>query len=274
MTAPDPFRYDGKHALVVGGATGMGAATADAVAALGADVTVLDYAPASGGHRHLQVDLREPADIDVVLKQIDGPVDALFSAAGVADGTPGLMKVNFIGHRHIIESLVDDGRLSRGAAICMVSSVAGLGWESNIPTLVEFLATPDYGAAAEWVDAHDSDNYIFSKQAMNCFVARQAFPLMSKGIRINAICPGPTDTPLARANADMWLGFGQDYRDAAGTSHLTPDQMAGPMTFLNSEAASGISGINLLVDHGYLLSSLSGSYEPGEPLAKLIFGRS
>ena len=125
-----------------------------------------------------------------------------------------------------------------------------------------------------WIQDHEgTDNYIFSKQAMNCYVARESFPLMTKGIRINAICPGPTDTPLARANADMWLGFAQDYRDATDTEHLTPAQMGNILAFLNSDAATGISGINLLVDNGYLLSSLSGSYEPGEALAKLIFGR-
>ena len=156
----------------------------------------------------------------------------------------------------------------------MISSVAGLGWEANIPTLIEFLASPDYEAAAAWVDAHEgTDSYTFSKQAMNCYVARQAYPLLTKGVRINCICPGPTDTPLARANADMWLGFAQDYRDATGTAHLTPEQMGNVMVFLNSEAASGISGVNLLVDTGHVMSSMTGSYEPGQPLINMIMGR-
>lgn len=270
-----PFRYDGKHVLVVGGATGMGAAAADVVAALGATVTVLDHAPVDHStHTALQVDLRDRADIDAALKQIDGPVHAVLNAAGVADGTPGIMQVNFIGHRHLVEQLVEDGRLGRGGAVCMISSVAGLGWENQIPTLTDFLATPDYDAAVAWVDAHPTtDNYIFSKQAMNCYVARRAYPFLAKGIRINAICPGPTDTPLARANADMWLGFAQDYRDATGTDHLIPEQMGNILAFLTSDAAAGINGVNLLVDNGYLLSSLSGAYEPGEQLAQLIFGR-
>src|SRR5205823_13366061 len=121
-----------------------------------------------------------------------------------------------------------------------------------------------------WVQAHEgTDSYGFSKQAMNCYVARQSFPFMQQGVRINAICPGPTDTPLARANADVWLGFAQDYRDAIGTGHLTPDQMGDTMTFLNSDAASGISGVNILVDTGHMMSSLTGSYEPGEMIAKM-----
>lgn len=275
MSPNDPYRYDGKHVLVVGGATGMGAAAARLAADRGGRVTVLDHSEVDDPtFTSFRVDLRDPAEIDSVLTQVGGPIDAVVSAAGVADGTPGIMKVNFIGHRHILGKLVEDGRLGRGGAICMISSVAGLGWESQIPTVTEFLATPDYASAVEWVAGHDgSDSYVFSKQAMNCYVARQSYPLMAKGIRINAVCPGPTDTPLARANADMWLGFAQDYRDATGTSHLTPEEIGLTISFLNSDAAYGISGVNLLIDHGYILSSVSGSYEPGEMLAKLLLGR-
>lgn len=275
MSESDAHRYDGKRVLVVGGATGMGAAAAHVVSALGGEVVVMDFAPVEFPvAQSIKVDLRDRADVDAALDQLTGPVQAVFSAAGVADGTPGIMKINFIAHRHIIERLVADGTLGRGGAACLISSVAGLGWEAAMPTLLEFLDTPDYESADEWVQAHDgTDSYGFSKQAMNCYVARQAFPLMTKGVRINAICPGPTDTPLARANADIWLGFGQDYRDATGLEVLTPEQMAHTMAFLNSDAASGISGVNLLVDAGHWMSSLTGSWEPGQMIANLILGR-
>jgi NAD(P)-dependent dehydrogenase (short-subunit alcohol dehydrogenase family) len=109
---------------------------------------------------------------------------------------------------------------------------------------------------------------------MNCYVAHQAYPFLAKGIRITAICPGPTDTPLARANADTWLTFAQDYREATGTPHLTPDQMGDTMVFLNSAAASGISGVNVLVDGGHVMSSLTGSWPAGSPMVKAMLGRS
>ena len=275
MSGTEAFRYDGKRVLVVGGATGMGSAAAKTSAALGAEVVVMDYAPVDYPVAEaIKVDLRDRAAIDDALAQVSGPLDAVFSAAGVADGTPGIMKINFIAHRHIIEQLVADGRLGRGSAVCLISSVAGLGWESHIPTLVEFLATPDYESADAWVQAHPgTDSYGFSKQAMNCYVGRQAYPFLVKGVRINAICPGPTDTPLARANADLWLGYAQDYRDATNTSHLTPEQMANAMAFLNSDAASGISGINLIVDTGHFMSSLTGSWEPGAQIIAYMLGK-
>jgi NAD(P)-dependent dehydrogenase (short-subunit alcohol dehydrogenase family) len=276
MTGIEQFRYDGKRALVVGGATGMGAAAAKIVGDLGAEVINLDYAPVESGlGRGIQVDLRDPASIDSALEQVGGPVDALFSAAGIADG-PDLMKINFIGHRHVIDRLINNGQLNRGGAICFISSVAGIGWETDLPRLQEFLATPDFASADAWSKAHESDNfghYGTSKQAINAYVATHAFPFLAKGIRINAICPGPTDTPLARANADLWLSFAQDYREATGTATHTPEQMGNVMAFLNSDAAAGINGVTLLVDYGHVSSSNTGTFAAGKPIIDLLMGR-
>jgi len=210
----DAFRYDGKRALVVGGATGMGAATAELVQDLGAEVVVMDYAPVTlDGVKAINLDLRDRASIDAAVDECGGPIHAVFSCAGVADGTSGIEKINFIGHRHLIDRVIDKGYLGRGGAIAMISSTAGLGWRTHLDEVKEYLATPDFDAAAAWIEAHaDKASYMWSKQAINVYVTSQAFPMLQRGIRINAILPGPTDTPLARANAELWLGFATDYR--------------------------------------------------------------
>lgn len=269
MTDGQAFRYDGKRVVVVGGATGMGAAAARTAAGLGAEVVVLDRAPVDYPvAQFLQVDLGDRKQIDATLDELDGPVDALFSAAGMAAG-PAVMRVNFIGHRHIIERMVAEKTLAAGSAICLISSVAGLGWQNHLPTLVEFLATPDFESADSWVSAHEGTNsYMFSKQVINAYVAREAYPLLSKGVRINAICPGPTDTPLAQANS--WLGFDKQYREATGTTPLLAEQMGDVMVFLNSPAASGISGVSLLVDSGHVMASIGGSWEAGRPVIEFL----
>ena len=273
----DRFRYDGKRCLVVGGATGMGAAAAQTVADLGAEVIVLDYAPVEYPVKEsIQVDLRDRAAVDDALAQVGGPVHAVFNAAGVADGTPGLMKINFIAHRHIVDSLIASGALGRGGAVCMISSAAGLGWEAEAETIGDFLTNDTFESAVEWIEREDNvfrDNYMYSKQVMLTYVARASVPLIQKGIRINAICPGATDTPLARANADMWLGFGEDWRQATGLGHGTPEEMGDTMAFLNSDAARGINGVNVIIDGGYMMASLSGSYEPGVGVAQFLFGK-
>jgi NAD(P)-dependent dehydrogenase (short-subunit alcohol dehydrogenase family) len=152
---PDAFRLDGKHALVVGGATGMGAAAATIAQGLGARATVMDVAPVTlDGVTPIPCDLRDRVSIDAALEQVDGPVDALFSCAGVADGFPGIELINFVGQRHLIERLVGEGRMPRGSAIAMISSVAGLGWEGQMALLNEYLDTPDYESAAAWIRDH------------------------------------------------------------------------------------------------------------------------
>jgi NAD(P)-dependent dehydrogenase (short-subunit alcohol dehydrogenase family) len=274
MTNFDAFRYDGKRVLVVGGATGMGAAAAELARDAGAEVVVMDIADITlSGVKAVHVDLRQRDSIDAALDAVGGRVDALFSCAGVADGTPGIEKVNFIGHRHLIDRLLERDMLGRGAAIGFISSAAGLGWEANLPQLHELLATPDFDSAAEWVTAHRKADYLSSKPAVCAYVAAQALPLGKQGIRINAICPGPTRTPLAEANAEMWLGFGADYRAELGTEPATPLEQAYPLVFLCSDAAAVITGVILITDGGYMSSGVTGSFPPATAIANMLLGR-
>jgi NAD(P)-dependent dehydrogenase (short-subunit alcohol dehydrogenase family) len=271
----DAFRFDGKRAVVVGGATGMGAAAAPILQDLGAEVVVMDYADVTlPGVKAIKVDLADKASIDAAVDECGGPIHALLSCAGVADGTPGLPQINFIGHRHFIERALERDLLPRGAAIGMISSAAGLAWEKNLAVLKEYLATPDFDAASAWIDAHpDKADYMWSKQAINAYVAAQAYPLLRRGIRINAILPGPTDTPLARANAETWLGFGTDYRADAGIEASTPEEQAYPLVFLCSDAARYLTGQTITTDAGYMASGITESYPAAKPVADFLYGR-
>ena len=274
MTLFDAYRYDGKRALVVGGASGMGAATAELVQDAGAEVVVMDYAEITQpGAKAIQMNLADRASIDAAVDECGGQVDALFSCAGVADGTPGIERINFIGHRHLIEQMLAKGMLPRGSAIGMISSAAGLGWEPNLEELNELLDTTDFDAAARWTEEHNTADDMSMKQAMCAYVAREAFRFLKAGIRINAICPGPTDTPLAQANKEMWLGFGSDYRGETGIEASTPLEQAYPLVFLCSDAAAQVSGITLISDAAYMSSGITGSFPAATPVANLLLNR-
>jgi NAD(P)-dependent dehydrogenase (short-subunit alcohol dehydrogenase family) len=274
MSTFDAFRFDGKRALVVGGATGMGAASAELLQSAGADVTVMDFADVTlEGAKAIKVNLAEKDSIDAAVEQIDGPVHALLSCAGVADGTPGIEKINFIGHRHLIDRLLAKDFLPRGSAIGFISSAAGLGWESNLPRIKEYLATPDFDSAVAWNAANGGADYMSSKQAICAYVATQAMPMLKRGIRINATCPGPTDTPLAQANKEMWLGFGADYRSEVGVETATPLEQAYPLVFLCSAAASGINGITMVTDSGYFAAGVTEVFPPATDIANFLLGR-
>jgi NAD(P)-dependent dehydrogenase (short-subunit alcohol dehydrogenase family) len=274
MTAFDVFRYDGRRALVVGGASGMGAATAELLLDAGAEVVVMDHAPVSlPGAKAISVNLAERDSIDAAVDECGGPVHALFSCAGVADGTPGIEKINFIGHRHLIDRLLARDLMPRGSAIGFISSAAGLGWEANLPRLEEHLATPDFDSAVQWVADNGGADYMSTKLTICAYVATQAMPMLQRGIRINAICPGPTDTPLAQANKEIWLGFGADYRAEVGIEPSTPAEQAGALVFLCSDAAKAINGITLVTDAGYFSAGTTGAFPPAKPIADFLLGK-
>lgn len=270
----EAFNYKGKRALVVGGATGMGAATAELAQDAGAEVVIMDIAePSLAGAKFIHVNLADKSSIDEALEQVGGPINALFSCAGVADGTPGIEKINFIGHRHMIDRMVAEGTLPPGSAIGFISSAAGLGWESNLERLKEYLATPDFESAEQWVQQNGGADYMSTKQVICAYVASQAYPLLKRGVRLNAICPGPTDTPLAQANKELWLGFASDYRAELGIEASTALDQAYPLVFLCSDAAVAITGQILVTDVGYFSAGLTEAYPPATDVARFLAGR-
>ena len=274
MSLFDLFRFDGKRVLVVGGATGMGAAAAELALDAGAEVVVMDVAEVTlDGVKAIAVNLAEQASVDAAVNECGGPVHALLACAGVADGTAGIERINFVGHRHLIDRMLDGGMLPAGSAIGFISSAAGLGWEPNLDELSEVLAISDFDEAAAWFVDHRKADYIHTKQAICAYVATQAYPMLKRGIRVNAVCPGPTVTPLAVANRELWLTFGADYRSDAGVEASTPMEQAYPLLFLCSDAASHINGVTLITDAGYLSSGITETYPAATELSQFLMGR-
>ena len=145
-----------------------------------------------------------------------------------------------------------------------------MGWENSLAELHEYLDITDFDAAAKWAQDHNQADYMWSKQAINAYVAREAFGLLKQGIRINAIWPGPTDTPLRQANKEMWLGFGSDYRAEVGIEASTPLEQAYPLVFLCSDAAAGITGITMITDAGYFAAGVTGSFPPAQEVVGFL----
>ena len=274
MSLFDAFRYDGKRVLVVGGASGMGAAAAELALDAGADVVVMDISEAvQPDVTAIHVNLADEASVETAIDECGGPIDVIFACAGVADGTPNIERINFLGHRHLIDRALDAQMLQRGGAICFISSAAGLGWETQLDQYLALFETPDMESGAAWMQEHNKADYFHSKQAVCAWVAHQSFRFLQHGIRINALCPGPTDTPLARANEDTWLALGTDYRGELGIDASSPMDQAYPLLFMCSQAAGAISGVTLVSDVGYFASGMTGSYPSATLMAQLLHGR-
>jgi len=259
----DVLGYEGKRAVVTGAASGMGAATAALLVEVGADVVALDVKPVElAGATSLVVDLKDRASIDATVASIGAPVDAVFSVAGLP-GAPfsdlDTVTVNFIGARHLIESLLPT--MKPGAAAVCVASNAGLGWQQELETLIPFVTSPDFESAVAWCQDNEKaiyPGYLFSKKALNAWVAWRGTALIKDGIRLNCTNPGPTDTAMMPTFEEQ---AGKEIIDAfvgpSGRRSLAEEQ-AWPLLFLNSPRSSYVAAETLHVDGGFLGAMTTG----------------
>ena len=267
----DVLGYEGKHVVVTGAASGMGEQAARICHELGATVTALDLKPVSTPVKtSMTLDLLDPASIESVIGEIDGPVDAVFSCAGLP-GPPftdlQTATVNFIGARALLEGLLDANQLPEGAAVACIASGAGVGWQQELATYAPLLATETFADAVAWCEANPETafpmgGYRMSKVVMNQYVAVACLAFGARGVRINCLNPGPTATAMMPAFEDA---AGKDViENALGVIHRysQPEEQAWPMVCLNSPRFSYVTGEALWVDGGFL-GMLSTGRHPG-----------
>jgi NAD(P)-dependent dehydrogenase (short-subunit alcohol dehydrogenase family) len=253
LTLPAAIDYSGRRVVVTGAASGMGAATAALLGDLGADVVALDVADGS-------IDLRDPERIDAAVAGME-EVHALVNCAGLPQTFPALdvLKVNFLGLRHLTESLLP--RMPRGSAVASVASLAGQGWPQHLDQLGELLATGSFDEGAAWAAGQELDDpYFFSKEALIVWTRRRArSALQDHGVRLNCISPGPVDSPMMPAFREVLDPATIDWtaREANGRMGR-PDEMALPLAFLCAPGASYVAGVDLVVDAGFTTALAEG----------------
>lgn len=260
MSFLDLLSYKAKRVVVTGAASGMGSATIKYLADLDAEIFALDRNPVDPGPwKFIQTDLSDKASIDAAVGQIGGPVHSLFNVAGLAGGRGRetvTMLVNFFGHRHLTEQLIP--LMPRGGSIVNVTSLAGFRYYLMHDELKPMLDTTTFEEGAAWLDANEDkfNGYGTSKELMNLWTASNCKRFAEDyGIRLNAVGPGTTDTPLLdefKQNAINRTGTDAGViasRGFLGRFAHAEDQAAA-CVFINSEAAGIITGQILYVDGG------------------------
>lgn len=239
----------GKTAAVTGGANGLGAAIARRFATEGAGGAVLDLPSALGdapaGWRSVGVDVRDDASVGEAFAEL-GEIDVLVAAAGIVPGWAEVASIDPDDWDEVFRVNV------RG----MLST-----FRHAIPRLRAGGAVVAIGSLNSWRGDGNIAPYVASKHAVLGLVRSAALDLGGRGIRVNAVGPGPiaTEALLGRMkNREREFGIPveQALEAAARQTALgriaTADEVAAAVLFLASDLSSGVTGQLLPVDAGVL----------------------
>ena len=275
MTSFDAFRYDGKRAVVVGGATGMGAAAAELLQDAGAEVVVMDFAEVTlPGATAIHVNLADATRSTQPSTECGGPVHAL-------------LLVRRGGRRHarhredqLHRPPPHDRPAARPSGCCAVAvghRLHLLGRRARLggqpPRLKEYLATPDFDAAVAWIAGQRRGRLHVDQAGHLRLRGQPGLPPAQARHPHQRHLPGPTDTPLAQANKEMWLGFGADYRPRWASRR--PPRSSRPIRWCScaATAAAAINGITLVTDAGYFAAGVTEAFPPATDVAMFLLGR-
>jgi len=243
---------DGHHALVTGGGSGIGAASAEALSAAGAVVTILGRrrAPleativAGKASTCISVDVSDEGAVRSVIAGL-APVSILVNAAGSAESAPFLDADGELWQRMLRANLLGAVATTRAVLPQMID--AGFGRVVNIASTASL-------KGYAYVTA-----YTAAKHALLGFTRALAQEVARKGITVNAVCPGYTDTALvAESIARIATRTGRS-ADAARTELIRhnpqgrlvrPEEVAASVLALCLPAASAVNGQAITVDGG------------------------
>ncbi|WP_321857319.1 coniferyl-alcohol dehydrogenase [Paraburkholderia tropica] len=241
-----------KTIIVTGAASGIGAETAALVASLGANVISVDInRPALVVGDFIQADLSDRRSIDRLVAALPSRVDGLANIAGLPPTFPAeaVLRVNLVGLKYLTLQLLS--KFSDGASIVNLASLAGLGWREATQS-IEASTTLDFDDVPEFCKVHNIEgprSYFFSKEALIVWTMQNRWTWRDRGIRINAVSPGPVDTPILKDFLET-LGARAEEDMATMDRPATPKDIAPVVAFLLSDGARWIRGSNIHADGG------------------------
>lgn len=243
----------GKTVIITGVASGIGAETARVCRASGAKVIGVDRnTPTVDLHAFHQCDLTDEASVDRLIADLRAyKASGLANIAGVPPTAPPavVLTVNLVALKRLTYGIVDS--LADGASIVNLASLAGIGWEGEVPK-IKAAATLSHAEVPVFCAANgiNPDNsYFFSKQALIAWTHENRWTWRDRGIRVNAVSPGPVDTPIL---GDFLETLGERAAEDARIMDRPgrPTDIAPVVAFLLSDGSGWLRGVNIATDGG------------------------
>lgn len=245
----NPYSLLEKRILVTGASSGIGRATAIECTKLGAKVIITGrdeerlketFNELNGdGHLMIISDLSEDSGIQDLVKHVP-LINGIVHAAGISERIlfqyikrnklMNLFNVNFFAPVLLSQFLLKGKLLARGGSIVFLSSIDGP------------------------LTAHVSNSmYSATKGAVSAIMKNMAVELAAKSIRVNAVLPGMTETPLIHGDLITQEQLNEDMKLYPLKRYAEPREIALAVIYLLSDASSFTTGASLVVDGGFSL---------------------
>lgn len=248
----------GKTIVITGASSGIGRDTARAAISRGAKVIAVDLTePDFDVTAFYKADLGNRASIDALLERLPSGLDGLANIAGLPPTKPpeDVLRVNFVGLTYLTHRVIP--LLSDGASLVNLASLAGFDWERNNEVIKQAfrLDFKDVERFCRDNDIGSPRSYFLSKEALIAWTIANRWTWRDRSIRINAISPGPVETPIL---GDFLATLGdRAVEDMRLSGAGLPQDIAPAVLFLLSDGAKWITGSNIPVDGGMLAHVLS-----------------
>ena len=245
----NPYSLEGKTILVTGASSGIGKATAIECSKLGARVVITGRDEArlqqilssleGEGHVVITADLGEDDGIRFLVERV--PVlNGIVHAAGISDTVlfqflkkerlENIFNINFFAPVVLSQLLLKKKLLQKGGSIVFLSSIDGP------------------------VTAHIGNSmYSVTKGALSAMMQNMSIELASKGIRVNAVLPGMTETPLIHNDDITQEQLNKDMELYPLKRYADPREIAWAIIYLLSDASTFTIGASLVVDGGFTI---------------------
>jgi NAD(P)-dependent dehydrogenase (short-subunit alcohol dehydrogenase family) len=243
-----------KVIVVTGCSSGIGRDTAKLIKQLGGDVIGVDRNKTEDYVDELYLaDMSDRRTIKALVNALPGRIDGIANSAGLPPTRPAdlVLKVNLVGLKYFTTLMID--KLNDNASIVNLASLAGFGWPQSIEAIKasEHLAFED---VERFIHDYNITNeggrsYFFSKEALVVWTMKNRWTWRDRGIRINAVSPGPVDTPIM-PDFKKTLGKRAEEDFKVNDRPGRPEDIAPVVCFMLSDMTHWFRGANLMLDGG------------------------